>query len=231
MRTFAPLLVFFLAGCGILGIGPDKRFPEAWVVPVVPIRYAGVVDDDCRGRIRDLLIRMNERLYDATDGQVRIAKFEVWRADQKPDTVPGMGTMVESEKDLSGLGAIGDPKNPGYFRFPLADGLMDSAWCAGVAAHEWFHSYVGLLDEGHCPKLWTRRMETDSCLMYSSWRTELCRGADHNTDTRQHQIRGMPCYEWLRHIVQEKLVLEIGIPDHYYPGPDDPPKPEVEFKF
>ncbi len=228
--AFLPWAVF-LSGCGVLGIGPDKEFPEVWVVPVVSIRYAGEVVDHCHERIRDLLVRMNERIYDATDGQVRIAKFVVWKADQISEASPGVGTMIESKKNLSGIGVIGSPDAPGHFKFPLAEGPMDSAWCAGVAAHEWFHAYIGLYDEERCPKEWLKRMETDSCIMDNAWRTELCRGEDHSTDTKQHQIRKMGCYEWLRTVIREKLRREISIPGHYYSGPDDPSKPEIEFRF
>lgn len=224
-----------LFGCGILGLGSDKSLPEVWVIPEVPIRFEGklVPGDERIPRIREFLEAVNARIYDATDGQVRIAKFVVRNAEAWPETAPGTGTLREVRSNR-GTGTIGLPRTPGYFYFSLPESWTEKSYCAGVAAHEWFHAWIGLYDEygngESCPEKWLDRMNTDSCIMDNCWRTELCRPRYHNEDTIQHQKRGMSCYEWLRKAVRDAGYGEILVPEKFLTG-SDVPEMEVEFRI
>ena len=241
MKAFLAILVLPLIGCGLLGIGSQGQLPEVWVVPVLQIRFEGtlVPGDGRLPKIRDFLADMNARIYDLTDGQVRIARIELYNGSQKPDTTPGIGTMREVQSN-EGTGIIGLPNAPGYFRFSLHESFMERSYCIGVAAHEWLHAWVGLYDEykktggaAYCPENGLVRLETDSCIMYNSWRTELCRHGSkyHSTATLQHEKHGMSCYEWFKKAVHDAGYGEITIPDKFYCGPDDPPDPAIEYRF
>jgi len=241
MKKLLALLALPLVGCGILGIGSQGQLPEVWVIPVAKIRFEGTLTagDERLQRIRDFLVDMNVRIYDLTDGQVRIAKFELYNGSQIPNTTPGIGTMREVPSN-QGLGIIGLPGAPGYYQFSLHESFLERNYCVGVAAHEWLHAWVGVYDEykdsdssSHCPKDWAKRMETDSCIMDNCWRTELCRHGSslHNGNTLQQEKRGMSCYEWLKKAVHDAGKGEIQIPGKYYCGPDDPPDPVIDLKF
>lgn len=238
--TRCVLLIIFplnLLGCGILGIGSHEQCPEVWVIPVQKIRFEGMLtpDDDRIDRIKDFLRDMNRLLYDVTDGQVRIARFELYNADGIASTTPGVGTMREIRAN-KGLGIVGRPKSPGYFQFSLHEHILERPYCLGVAVHEWLHAWIGLRDEyeeadadrSHCPKEWVQRMQTDSCIMDSCWRTELCRTENHNPDTEQGTKNGMSCYEWLKKVVEEAGIGKVEIPSKVYVGPNDPPTPQID---
>ena len=241
MKILAVILVLPLIGCGILGIGSQGQLSEVWVVPVVKVRFEGTLTqgDERLDRIKDFLKDWNARIYDLTDGQIRFAKIEIYNGDQIANTTPGLGTMRETQSN-QGWGQIGLPKMPGYYRFSLHESFIERSYCIGVAAHEWLHAWIGFYDEykdsdssSHCPEDWAKRMETDSCVMDNSWRTELCRHGSklHNKNTLQHEKRGMSCYEWLKKAVGDAGYGTIVIPDKFYCGPDDPPSPVIELKF
>lgn len=246
MKNVLALLPLLLAGCGsfcgLLGLSSQERLPEVWVIPVLQIRFEGtlVPGDERIPKIRDFLVDMNARIYDLTDGQIRVAKIEIYNGSQKADSTPGIGTMREIQSN-EGWGIIGFPNAPGYYRFALHEGFMERSYCIGVAAHEWLHAWIGIYDEykkgngsaAYCPEDGLVRLNTDSCIMYNSWRTELCRHGSkyHSTDTLQHEKRGMSCYEWLRKAMHDSGKGEIKIPDKFLGGPDDPPDPVVEYKF
>jgi len=244
MKTLLALLALpFIVGCGILGIGSQGQLPEVWAVPVVQVRWESPLTaaEPKLGDIHEFLVDMNARIYDLTDGQVRIAKFELYGSNQKANTTPGIGNLShEKVDDKYGKSFIGLPNAPGYFFFTMPSSKIERIYCVGVAAHEWLHAYIGLYDEyaktggsSNCPKEWAKRMETDSCVMDSSWRTELCRhgSALHNPDTFQSEKHGMSCYEWLKKAVHDAGKGEIVLPDKFYCGPDNPPDPVIENKF
>lgn len=241
MKILLPLLMVQILGCSLIdGIfGSEGRLPEVWVVPVVPLRYMGDPGDaeEHKRMIKKLLAGLNARIYDATDGQVRIAKFEVWNATQKPEGTPGIGNLTDSDGS-HGLAFPGLPSSPGRYYFQIPEFPLELDKRSETGAHEWLHAWIGLHDEyrktggsASCPRGVLNRLETDSCIMNSSSRTELCRHGTHSSDTLQGEKCGMSCYDWLKKVLHDAGKGEIVVPDKHYSGPDNPPDPVIEFKY
>lgn len=241
MRNLLWLVIpLFVTGCGILSFGDDK-LPEVWVVEDVPIRFWRKLepDDDRLDRVAELLVAMNRRVYDATDGQVRIAKFTVYDTPQRGPGNLGQGELHDPGEHLRAHAAIGSPKLPGVWHFSLHEGgKLGLFKQAAEASHEWFHAYVGLIDEyrleeegtsAACSKKWLDRQTSGACTMFINEYSELCRKETHNPKTRQGQTRGMSCYEWLAKTVKDDGKGQIIIPTKCYTGPSNPPDPIVNF--
>ena len=237
MRSLLLLIPLLATGCSLFGV--DKRLPEVWVVTDVPVRLWRKLepDDDRPPRVVELLTKLNKRIYDATDGQVRVAKFTVYDTPQRGPGNLGQGELHDAEEELKGHASLGSPKLPGVWHFSLHEGDDDLSQRAATAVHEWLHAYVGLWDEykredgsaTSCPKLWVERQLSEACTMYANNRSELCKKGNHNSKTRQGENAHMSCYEWLAKIVQQDGKGQIVIPDEHYTGPSNPPDPVVNF--
>ena len=231
------LAILALSGCSILGIS-DKDLPPVWVLEEVVIRVAWdePASTPNAGKIGDVLRQMNLRIVDATDGQVRIARFKVVRAAARPELAAGVGTIQAAELKGEGFGIFGTPSAPGAFRFFLHGDRRTLEDAGAEAAHEFFHAWVGLRDEykklsgkeASCPASIVTRGLADSCLMYSYRYSELCRESNHNEETEQHQAHGMSCYEWLRKTLADHGRGQIRIPRDHLRGPDEAPEPTIE---
>lgn len=238
-----PCLAFsaLLAGCSIFG--STDRYPEVWAVPEVRVRITWPIaaGDPVIEEIRDLLEMTNIRIYDATDGQVRVAKFVVYPPNLLGEHESGVWNVIPTDTSAKSHGhaTVGDPQYPGYFHSQIQGGSYTVDMSGGTGAHEWFHAYIGLIDEykredgspAKCPESIVVRVLESSCIMYSSNRSELCRPDNHSDKTRQHDRRGMSCYEWLKKVMEEKGKGVIQIPDEHLIGPSDAPSPIIEFKF
>lgn len=239
MRSLLWLAIpLFATGCSLFGV--DERFPEVWVVEDVPVRFWRKLDpdDDRPDRVVVLLKALNRRIYDATDGQVRVAKFTVYDTPQRGPGNLGQGELHDAEEEIKGHASLGSPKLPGVWHFSLHEGDEDLSQRAATAIHEWLHAYVGLWDEyrreadgthSSCPKLWVERQLSEACTMYANNRSELCKKENHNPKTRQGERAAMSCYEWLAKIVQQDGKGLIKIPGEHYTGPSNPPDPVVNF--
>lgn len=231
------VLPLFATGCSLFGI--EGRLPEVWVLEDVPVRFWRKLEpgDDRPDRVVALLQALNRRIYDATDGQVRVAKFTVYDTPQRGPGNLGQGELHDAQEELKGHASIGSPKLPGVWHFSLHEGDEDLAQRASVAVHEWLHAYAGLLDEykredgstASCPKTWVERQLSEACTMYANNRSELCKKGNHDSKTRQGDQRGMSCYEWLATTMKADGKGLIQVPDEHYSGPSNPPDPVVNF--
>lgn len=148
---------------------------DVWVIPNINIHLEllNLSKGDARiQRVRKLCTKFNDRLYDATDGQIRVAKFSIF--DTLPKTTPGSTDSVPYLPD--GWGQIFDgnyncncknpqhgghtgwpgflfpdsrPNDPSHFHVRLHDNDAQLRQQSGTMFMEWCHSYTGALDEYH----------------------------------------------------------------------------------
>ena len=241
MKYMLLALILLSTGCSLFGT--NDRFPEVWVVSEVHVRIGWPITagDSKIEDIKDLLELMNAKIYDATDGQIRIAKFTVHPPNLWNENGIGVCNIIPTDDKAAerGYSTVGDPQYPGTPHIQIQGGSYTVDQAGGVAAHEWFHAYVGVLDEykradgskSKCPDSIITRTLADSCIMYSYIKSEFCRPDNHSKKTEQNDRRGMSCYEWLKKVVAEKGKGTIQIPGEHRLGPIDPPTPIVEFKF
>ena len=241
------LLLTALLGSGCFCRRTPEPLPVVWIVPEVKLRleWDAAPDDPLLSRVRELAFAMNRRLYDLSDGQIRIARFTVHLRWQFPAETPGTANLYRPEDScptcFDHASAQGRPNGPSWFHASLHEDLGDLERRSIAMAHEWLHAWTGLLDEyretdaskkAKCPESLIERLRKSACLMYrTNDYTELCRAENHNADTHQGQERGMSCYEWLVKACRDAGVGELRIPDGPVPGPEDPPAPEFVVGF
>lgn len=237
-----------------------NQLPERWVVPqqIVVLDWTAARNDPTVEQVRDCLVAMNRRIYDATDGQIRIAKFVVLDRDRGAGvTAPGVmtfhknwATATETHTENFDAGLIGFAHNLGS---PAAPAHMHVGHefirnygvevYGAVICHEWLHAWTGVGDEykdaryereTRCPADEAVRRDRDSCIMaWSMSYTELCRPDDHNTNTWSQARIGRDCYTHLVRTVNACVADRAGdlvVPDRVYAGPTDAPEPEIEIQ-
>lgn len=182
---------------------------------------------------------MNVRIYDATDGQIRIGQFTVYGQGGVWEKAGGVGNIVRGPTNGNPYGYAINGQNPrikGYFYVVFPEGDLSVAKQGATAAHEWFHAWIGLWDEykdadgnrSSCPSNPVSHLTSGACIMFREhlW-TELCRAENHNPKTLQGAHRGMSCYEWVRDAMKAAELSDITIPAEHINGPTDPPDPRI----
>lgn len=203
-----------------------ERFPEvhAFEVPVLFERDLAL-DDPLIVDLARLGRRMNDLLYDATDGQVRIDRFVavdddgLFRNDAPFDGERGVWHLSDAylpgrEYEPEHTYAWGDylpgptpwpgrPYLPADFYSYAEDpgGALRSlrnflSGHVGLGHENVFRDEDGHVHAATCPSSKARRRSEDACLM-SVERTEFCRPGFHDAENGQEDINGMSCYEWL----------------------------------
>lgn len=236
-----------------------QRMPERWVVPsvIVALDWAVAEDDPKLVEIKKCLTLMNRRLYDATDGQVRIGAFYVLDATRAAE-VPSSGVLTihldweaalkalgyQFNRDVPGLSVkLGDPSSPSQIHVGykyLANFGVE--YYSGLLLHEWLHAFVGLGDEYEdstrtrqveCLTDAMARADADACVMYGDAYTELCRADGHNADTQHHAVKGIDCYAELVRSVNANAsgrTGELKVPPTILHGPTDPPAATIDVR-
>ena len=237
----------------------SERLPERWVVPhvIVALDWATGADDPKLADIRESLLLMNRRLYDVTDGQVRIGTFYLMDAAAAAE-VQSAGVLTihldweaalkrlgyTFTRDVPGLSVkLGDPSSPSQihvgYKYLQQFGVP---YYSGLLVHEWLHAFVGLGDEYEdetrsrqveCLADAAARADADACVMYGDAYTELCRADGHNTDTHHHAVKGVDCYTELARSINAHAAGRTGdltIPRSIHHGPSDPPDAAIELK-
>jgi hypothetical protein len=238
MRSLLFLIPVLLTGCFLFG--SEGRLPEVWVVKDVPIRFWNKLEpnDDRPPRVVELLTELNRAIYDASDGQIRIAKFTVYDTPQRGPGNLGQGELHDADESIRGHASLGTPRLPGVWHFTLHENEEDLKQRIRTAVHEWFHAYTSIVDEyrreaegskASCPEKWVDRQLSNACLMYANPRTELCRPPNHNPKTRQGDRWGKSCYERVIEVVKADGFGQMILPDEHYVGPSNPPDPVVDF--
>lgn len=218
-----------LLGCSLFG--SDRDLPDVWVIPELVIRVEWNEPDTLpnAAMIRLVLTRMNAAIVDASDGQIRVARFRVVRGSSIPEKTPGVGTLQAADVVGQGFGTFGTPASPGAYKFFLPGVGQRSYENAGSeAAHEFFHSWVGLRDEykrrdgkaAECLDNPVLRVAADACLMYSYRYSELCRDGNHNSSTEQGDVHGRSCYDHLREVLAAYGKVGVRIPSDHVTGPE-----------
>lgn len=195
-------------------------------------------------RARETIQALNDRLYDATDGQVRLGKVTFYDRNSHVDP-EGHGVIhfhlnwpsTDSHHGSAGgvaHGSTGRPGDPQHAHLRLMPTLTQARQYGGTALMEFLHSWTGLKDEyetengsaSACPKNGDRQWDT--CLMDDTSRTELCKSWNHNPLTEQGTFRDMDCWSWLKSIMHEDLGADLINLPVYLPGPTDAPDPTIE---
>lgn len=228
------LAILCLSGCATNTLPTPTLPTNVWVVPVQKVRAQFDIADVAKLELlKKLCLEFNRKLYNATDGQIRIAKFIIYSKGAIGEYEPGVANIYDGPGNAYAIN-VGTPINPQPFYTPLVRGI-DVYYAAGTFLHEWLHAWIGVWDEyevyegmpSSCP---TSSM-TMACVMYQSWRTELCRASDHNPNTEHGRLRGMSCYEWLVKVCHDHGVAELQVPPEPISGPFNPPASEIEIKW
>jgi hypothetical protein len=195
-------------------------------------------------KVISLLHAFNDRLYDATDGQWRITVFRIYDADIRYVRAedPGVGHILEFKaaggKKAEHGHTRGRPNRPRHFHVAL-DQFVDNDLAAayaygGAMVMEFLHSWTGVRDEynseggSYCPADIATASSDRACLLGASYsQTELCRDntaypglpGNHNHLTKQHESRGMACYEWIARVMHDTGITDFTVPDRVIFGP------------
>jgi hypothetical protein len=223
-----------------------NAYPTLWTpqIKVVFSDFALSRGDARYQRARATIQALNDRLYDATDGQVRLGKVTFYGQEAGMDP-EGDGTMHFHLNWPSGNshhgsaggvahGSSGRPGDPQHAHLRLKGTLAEAQQYGGTALMEFLHSWTGLKDEyetesgaaSACPKNGDRQWDT--CLMDDTSRTELCKSWNHNPLTEQGTFRGMDCWSWLKSIMHQDLGVDLINLPVYLPGPTNAPDPTLE---
>lgn len=224
------------------------KLPRQWEVPVVYIRLPREMSEwDYELELAKALCReFSVRVYDAFDGQVYIARFEICSPSVIQEKHPGVINLYQNDTVLiyHTETIMGDPPDrPGYAYVPMPTSLLNIDSVASAMMHEWLHAYVGLGDEykpphtsgSHrtidCPELpySEHGIKTNACIMdHDDTRRELCLPQDHNPDTDQGKES---CYEYAARVLAEHRLALITIPKDTIPGPTNPPTPRIDVRL
>lgn len=185
-------------GGGLGGSGEPFKGPPAdnWSPNMkVSVEWEMTEGDASYKKLKDVLKAFNKRLYDCTDGQVWIAKFEIYDAstsvqlkndgsDVYHPNPPGAAPMLfhhgwpeqRANKGAVGEAMVGSPKEPGNAYIGYFDSIDakygDVDNYAGVVVHEFSHGTFGVLDEyfgpnggAKCPDDKKEADEKSCCIM------------------------------------------------------------------
>ena len=252
--------VMFRRGTGPLKLGGDAiealvdiEPVDAWVIPEMQVFTVFALDDAWAKMLRDALIDFNRRLYDATDGRVRIASFvlidppfSVDRANA-PGTIHVHAEWINADKELadvhehprSALACAhgeGRPTRPGHVHVAVQkEGKQLVDRLGLILVHEFAHAFLGLKDEylsqggagiPACPD-----EGAPHCVMNAADpdNREFCRPDNHdrNRDTEQSKKVGTDCWSATVAVLHSDLGISADIPSVLRPGPSDPPEPKV----
>ena len=138
-----PSMTYFLRGKKAPG------YATKWVIPEIRIKLdwnTNRLDARLR-RARALCEAFNVRLFDATDGQCRVAKFTIYdKSRSLKSTDKGVGHIFRAGPDQHGH-SNGRPDTPNHFHVRLPAGNPQMRQQAGTMFMEWCHSYTGTRDE------------------------------------------------------------------------------------
>lgn len=195
----------------------------------------------------DLMRGFNDRLYDATDGQIRVQEFviAIGPTYSEPDQhalMEGPGSVHihrrwegpigepgrehEHSASAAGLGhGNGRPAAPmhAHLGYEFIERMGADSY-AGAALMEFLHSWTGLLDEYEIQPGDSCLPDAWSCAMHDPInRRELCRPGAHSGANEQHRARGADCWTWLAHVVQQDLGVTMSVPNQPVGGPATAP--------
>lgn len=231
-----PSMTYFLRGSRAPG------FATKWVIPEMKIKLDwNATSTEARlKRARALCEAFNVRLFDATDGQCRVAKFTIYdKSRSLKKTDKGVGHIYETGETQHGHSS-GRPNTPNHFHVRLPTGNSQMRQQAGTMFMEWCHSYTGTRDEyetidgdsAKCPSSSSVRTANDACIMYRTGSySKLCRPGIHNATTEQGQDREMSCYEWIAKVMKDAGKGTWQIPNKRILGTDDPIPPKFVYRF
>lgn len=213
------------------------RLPLAWASTLrIKLDWIERVASPTLDKMQRLLRASNDRLSTATDGQWHINRFlihdkrtELGEEDAGVCHFHRRWRIAHGDEREHGH-ADGRPNDPSHFHLGIdrfdAPGKPDATSYAGVFVHEILHSWVGLFDEYEdgeprvrCPRNNSVANATDSCIMWDSSRTKLCRPETHNPNTDQGDEHDMDCYSWLVKAMHEAGHHRFKMPRTQIPGP------------
>lgn len=203
--------------------GRPGRLPEVWASDVrILLLWEPEPTATDMGMVEEKLQGFNDRLYDLTDGQWRIARFLINDYRSWLRTISkGAGHLHRTDTHQGKGYAQGRPDDPEPWHVNETHGI-------GVYAMEFLHSWTGLKDEyeqyedgepRHCPEDSVVAQITSACVMDRGRSTELCRPDTHNPDTEQGNVRGMDCYSWLAEVMHSAGHTAFRVPGMHIPGP------------
>ncbi len=237
-----PSMTYFMIG------RRAKGFATKWVIPEMRIKleWNSSSTDPALRKVKNLCTAFNVRLFDATDGQCRVAKFSIYdKSTSLSAQAAGVGNVYKSGTInciyCSQHGhSNGRPNNPSHVHVRLQPSNSQLRQQAGTMFMEWCHSYTGTRDEyetitggsSSCPSSASVRAANDACIMYQTGSySELCRPPIHNSNTEQGQDREMSCYEWIQKVMTEAGKGYWQVPSRHIPGPEDPIVPQFVYYF
>jgi len=190
-------------------MGLPAPLPEVWASDVrILLLWEASAAASNMSTVESKLRGFNDRLYDCTDGQWRIARFLINDYRSWLRTISkGAGHIHRTDPHPEKGYAEGRPDDPEPWH-------VNETSSIATYLMEFLHSWTGLKDEyeesedgprTNCPKEQALRDSSNACVMDTSYGTptELCRPENHNPDSEQGNVRGMDCYSWLMKVMAE----------------------------
>lgn len=206
-----------------------RRLPEVWACDVrIKVLWNATATGSDLTTVENRLRGFNDRLYNCTDGQWRVARFLIHdNRSELSSTDKGVGHIHRTGTHTPHGHADGRPNNPKHWE-------VNEGSRIGAYLMEFLHSWTGLKDEyevsqggagTNCPSSRSLRDATSACVMDDTYGTptELCRPETHNPNTEQGNVRNMDCYSWLRKVMHEAGKTGFQVPAGHISGPGSAP--------
>lgn len=233
----------------------ELKLAEVWVIEDQPVLLDWEATEEDRRLIEDVLTEFNRRLYDASDGQIRVKRFTMSRMGKHPgdhydgafrlfkefkagdhgDTSDGSGAFVDQLRPFAYLGTP-DKRGDVHLAFERMK-VEGPALYSRALVHEFHHAAFGLNDEygemkdksfgTYCAKSEAQRRAWNSCIMgtYQPLHRELCKSDTHTVDPSNPKLNRLDCYTRVQQALKKSLGKSLVVPPTPVEGPHDAPPP------